>query len=111
METNGTTTALTRPEKDWLLVFKRIEELRQLYYESDRDVEAMVGLLKLEPRSQIVRRTLIRNFAANVEAFVFMLKQITRALSNVANVSFTRKELARLEESESYIADDGQAKN
>jgi hypothetical protein len=97
-------------EKLWLAVFVHTDKLKCLLDESAKDVDAMVQLLRIEPSSQVVRRTLVRNFAAHVDGFAYGLKQVTLALSRCSRAGFTSKELARLSESKSYLDANGQEK-
>jgi hypothetical protein len=98
---------LTNPEKRWLQVFSRTEELRGFHEVSAADVTTAVEALKKEPGSPLQRRTVVRNFAAHVEGFLYMLKQVTFALSAVSKAPFDKKELALLKESGSYVDEGG----
>ena len=102
------TKPLTHSEERWLMVFERMEELKRCYEVSAKDVTEVVEAFKANCGSQSLCRTLVRNFAAHVEGFVYMMKQVTLALSTVSRAKFGKKDLACLAEAKSYSDENGE---
>ncbi len=100
----------TPSEKRWLAVITLTEELQRFDEVSASDVTEVVETLKEYPSSQFLRRTVIRNFAAHVDGEIYMMKQVTLALSRVRKVdpSFSRNDLALLAEEKTYLDEAGQ---
>lgn len=104
------TKSLTPFEEVWPEVFRGLEELIAFHNEAAMDVTEVIKALGEHPQSQFLRRIAVRNFAAHVEGIVFLIKQYTIALSNVRTVDLSKKELAQLAESDSYLDENGQQK-
>jgi hypothetical protein len=104
---NDAPSEFTAREKRWLKVFERIEVIRAFYQMSAVDVTRAVKNLKRQPASQFWRRTVVRNFAAHVEAFLYVLKQTTLALSDLSSAKFDKRELAFLADVRRYTDEAG----